>query len=67
LVNFDKEKNHSETFPVRFTNLDQPIYTLVQTDLDGNTLTSKETPDKGVLEKTFSLLPNSIILLELQP
>lgn len=67
LTNFDFQEKHQEAFPLTFTNLELPNYNLIQTRLNGETLTSPEVAVNGDLKKFINLETNEVLLLELVP
>lgn len=67
LVNYDKEDQHSENFPVTFTGLEPGNYLLRQTDLTGEVLSTNVEILQETPTLSFFLPPNSTVLLELEP
>jgi len=67
LSNFDQEEKHTEAFPVTFNNLDLANYTLTQTKLNGEKISTKETAENGTINKFINLGVNEVVLLELTP
>lgn len=67
LTNFDQEEKHTEAFPVTFNNLDLLSYSLTQTKLNGEKITTQEKVENGTINKFINLGINEVVLLELTP
>lgn len=64
LVNYDPGGNHTETVPVKFTNLRAGDYNLRLNFLSGETKREVVTPTNGEVSEQIYLKPNAIVLIE---
>ena len=67
LVNYDPANIHSETFPLKITNVAPGSYTLKRTDFLGTTSSQIINLTGTTYETLFFLNPNSAVILTLTP
>jgi hypothetical protein len=66
LTNYDEQGRDNELVPVTFANVENGIYTLTVTYLDGRILTTKDiTPLNNQIKQNVLMTANSIALIEL--
>jgi hypothetical protein len=65
LVNYDASGSHLESVPTSFTNLENGRYSVKETYLLGQTTNQNLEVVNSTLQKTITLNPNSVLLLEI--
>jgi hypothetical protein len=68
ISNYDLTNTHYENFPITITGLTPSTYNLsYEYPLDGRKETTELVSTNGNISKNFSLSPNTILIIEIQP
>ncbi len=65
LVNYDQDNRNTEMVPVSFVNLIPGNYTIIETNLEGKTVTTNQLIDNYILNKSIIMSANSVVVIEL--